>query len=266
LKKSIKPQVATDNRIDFEPKLCYSVVMMATSLNAARLILIPTPIHEGIPLESTALQVLKEASEDPNILILVEEHKEARIRWLSWGLPRESINRFILFNEHNQEESTPAILKELKNGKRAVIMSDGGLPAFCDPGQKLVRACHDHQLKVSATPFSNSISLAIALSGIPHHQFHFGGFLPARTEDRKKELESLHQRIHTPLILMDTPYRLHTLLKDLEQSGFRNRKVFLGLNLNAPDEQLYFGALLQVMKDCAETKKAEFILMIEGRH
>ena len=47
-------------------------------------------------------------------------------------------------------------------------MSDGGLPAFCDPGKELVAACHRNNVKVTSSPFQNSIVLALALSGFDH--------------------------------------------------------------------------------------------------
>ena len=97
----------------------------------SRLILIPTPLDESLPLEATALELLKLRCLDDDVLLLVEEHKVARQRWLKWGLPREAIERFALFNEHTQEALRPEIIQKLKSGKTAVLMSDGGMPAFC---------------------------------------------------------------------------------------------------------------------------------------
>ena len=102
----------------------------------SELILVPTPIQEDLPLESVALARLMEDCLKPNVIIMVEEHKIGRQRWLKWGLPREAIEKFILFNEHTQEKIQSEIIKELSNGKRIYLLSDCGLPAFCDPGQR----------------------------------------------------------------------------------------------------------------------------------
>jgi 16S rRNA (cytidine1402-2'-O)-methyltransferase len=117
------------------------------------LTLIPTPLKEDLPLEPIALALLQRVSIDPNVTILVEEHKVARQRWLKWGLPREVIERFVLFNEHTVREVEAEILEKLKSGKEAVLFSDGGLPAFCDPGQSLVNRCHEKSIKVTSTRF-----------------------------------------------------------------------------------------------------------------
>src|SRR5688500_7229556 len=106
------------------------------------LILVPTPIQDDLPLEPVALERLKSDALKEEVLLLVEEHKIGRQRWLRWGLPREAIEKFILFNEHTQEKVQKEIIDSLKAGKRAYLLSDCGLPAFCDPGQALVDACH----------------------------------------------------------------------------------------------------------------------------
>ncbi len=227
------------------------------------LTLIPTPIFEALPLEPVALDLLKQHSLDEQTLLLVEEHKVARQRWMRWGLPREAIDRFILFNEHTQEKQVPELIAALKSGKRAYLMSDGGLPAFYDPGQELVNACHENKVKVTATPFPNSIALAIALSGFSHQEFHFAGFLPANADDRKRSLERLSQQKST-LVLMDTPYRLQALLKDLAQSALKGRLIFLGTGLNSPEEKLFRGTPSAILNEIGSLNKVEFVLVINS--
>ena len=236
------------------------------SSTEAHLTLIATPIVEELPLEPKALEILRSAAAEPSTLILVEEHKTGRTRWLRWGLPRETIDRFRLFNEHSEAKETSGIIVELKAGARAVLMSDGGLPAFCDPGKRLVSACHDAGLRVTASPFPNSIALAIALSGFDHEEFHFAGFLPADSQDRKASLATLARTQPSTLILMDTPYRLQSLLKDLADSPLKGRRLFLGVNLNAPSEALYRGKITEVLKAIGTLNKVEFIVVLEKQN
>lgn len=228
---------------------------------SANLTLVPTPIHESLPLEPVALSLLQKECLLPEIGILVEDHKVARTRWLFWGLPREAIARFDLLNEHTQAEKTASLIKAMKQGTRFYLLSDSGLPAFCDPGQALVNACHDSKLKVTSTPFPNSIALAVALSGFRHDRFYFAGFLPANGDERKRELERL-AKFAEMLILMDTPYRMNSLLKDLAGSTLKKRTCFLAVNLNQSEEFLIRGDI-STLVTCAETLgKQEFILVI----
>ncbi len=229
----------------------------------SRLILIPTPLDESLPLEATALEMLKSCCLNEDVLLLVEEHKVARQRWLKWGLPREAIDRFVLFNEHTQEALRSEIIQKMKTGRTAILMSDGGMPAFCDPGQKLVRDCHLNSLSVTSTPFPNSITLAIAMSGIDHSRYTFAGFLPTEPTERKKEIDLLAGRAET-VVVMDTPYRLNALLNDLGSSRMKGRKFFLAVNLNSENEAGFFGGFNELQKFASQLHKPEFVLVISG--
>jgi len=224
------------------------------------LILIPTPLQDDLPLEAEALKLLQRDALDPEVLLLVEEHKVARQRWLKWGLPREAIEKFILFNEHSQEKIQKEIISSLKSNKKAYLLSDCGLPAFCDPGQLLVDACHKNNIKVSATPFPNSIALAIALSGFSHKTFVFSGFVPVKNPDRLDWIKKELKRSET-MIWMETPYRLQKLLEDLELVGTQ-RNVFLAMDLGSSHERLLRGSVSKLKKELGEAGKQEFVLVI----
>lgn len=116
------------------------------------LTLIPTPIDEIHPLETTAWELLNNISGDSNSIVCIEDLKPGRRRWLRWNLPRNQVEDFVLYNEHNHKEQCIHLINELKSGKNVYLMSDGGLPAFCDPGQDLVRVCHKNKIKVTSTP------------------------------------------------------------------------------------------------------------------
>lgn len=231
------------------------------------LTIIPTPIDEETPLETVAFNNLLEAA-TTNIersIFVIEDLKPGRRRWLKWKLPREVVEDFVLYNEHSKIEVSQKLIGELKAGKNVYIMSDGGLPAFCDPGIELVSLCHDNGIKVTSTPFSNSIALAVSLSGFNHNKFVFEGFLPQKTEDRTSELERILTENRT-VILMDTPYRLKKLLGELELAMKKSnihKRIFVAMDLNSANEELVRGSVAQVAKKISDYKR-EFILLLEG--
>jgi 16S rRNA (cytidine1402-2'-O)-methyltransferase len=227
------------------------------------LILIPTPIDEESSLHPSAHDILISLNPDLDV-ILVEELRECRRRWLRWGLSRDWVDRFVVYNEHTRDELKSKIIADLKAGKRHLLMSDCGLPAFCDPGQELVDLCHNHRINVSSTSFENSIALAIALSGFSHHEFHFYGFLPQKADLRENKIQSLLKQKWTSIV-MDTPYRLAKLLQELQQAQQRlqlNRRFFIAMNLNQPQQLLLRGELSVLLKHPAVTEKQEFILLV----
>lgn len=222
------------------------------------LVLVPTPIDEENPLEQTALNLLKSACDDGS-LIAIEDLKPGRRRWIRWGLPREKVDDLILYNEHTRDKLNLELVQKMKSGKKLFLMSDGGLPAFCDPGQELVNLCHLEGIKVTSTPFYNSTILALALSGFPHHKFIFEGFLSAKKEERGKELKKILQNPQT-IILMDTPYRLKSLLQSLENTSPK-RQVFLGMDLNSKEETLLRDLPKNILQKL-ENFKREFVLVL----
>lgn len=223
------------------------------------LILVPTPIQDDLPLEKVAHELLLADALKDDVQILVEEHKVGRQRWLKWGLPREAIEKFILFNEHTQEKLRGELLK---SKKKTYLLSDCGLPAFCDPGQTLVDACHKQGIKVTATPFPNSIALAMALSGFSHQSFVFSGFIPVKEPERGQWMKKELARKET-MIWMETPYRLKKLLEELEKLKL-TREIFLGCDLGATNELLLRGSATKLLKALGTEEKREFVLVLSS--
>lgn len=224
------------------------------------LILVPTPLQDDLPLEPVAHKLLLENCMKENVVLLVEEHKVGRQRWLKWGLPREAIEKFVLFNEHTQKETLPDVLKSLKAGKDIYLLSDCGLPAFCDPGQVLVDACHKQRIKITSTPFPNSIALSVSLSGFSHDTFVFSGFVPVKSPDRELWMKKELKRPET-LVWMETPYRLKKLLEEVAQLETK-RDIFLALDLGSPSEELLRGKATIVAGLVPDKEKREFVLLI----
>ena len=229
-----------------------------------KLILIPTPISESGRLEPVAFEILNKASttDFDKSIFAIEDLKPGRKRWLDFGLPRSVVDHFILYNEHTAGEVSLELLSKLKQGFSVYLMSDGGLPAFYDPGVELVKLCHQNNITVTSTPFCNSIALAIALSGFNHKKFWFEGFLPLDKDDRKKIIEKCISNSHVSIV-MDTPYRLKRLLEEIvevSKEARNKKKLFLAMDLNSPTEKLLIGSALEMLGSIEDFKR-EFILI-----
>ncbi len=226
---------------------------------SGKLTLIPTPIDEESPLEPVALQLLKGAI-NQNSLFLVEDLKPGRRRWIRFGLPRETIEDFVAYNEHSWKALADELIEKLSQGTNLYLMSDGGMPAFCDPGRRLVDLAHQRGFSVSCTPFANSVIQALALSGFDHDRFVFEGFPPVKSPERQRFLTRIFDDKRTTII-MDTPYRLQRLLSDLVPFNGKRRQYFLACDLNGPEEILLRGSVEMMLKKLDKFKR-EFVLII----
>jgi len=108
------------------------------------------------------------------------------------------------FNESAKQEQ---ILQWLREGKNVVLISDAGTPGICDPGARLVRACHDEHIRVSIIPGPCAFACAFAVSGIETTPVQFLGFLPKKETERKKALQELLVYPGTSIVY-ESPNRL----------------------------------------------------------
>jgi len=229
-----------------------------------KLYLIPTPIDGESKLCEENFTLLKDACENKyKSVFVMEDPKPARRAWIRFGLDRSFIDEFIYYNEQTRTEVLPSLISELKNGKNVYLMSDCGLPAFCDPGVLLVDQCHKMGIQVTAGKFNNSVILALALSGFSHKMFNFYGFIPRKQPDRGLELKKFIEEKKTS-ILMDTPYRLEKLLVEINETEQKYRisnTYTLALDLNKPTELVLRGKINSLRKNLANGQKYEFILV-----
>ena len=52
------------------------------------------------------------------------------------------------YHEHNKKQCGEEILRRLKEGASCALITDAGTPAISDPGEDLVRLCHENGVKV----------------------------------------------------------------------------------------------------------------------
>lgn len=122
-------------------------------------------------------------------------------------------------HEHNEAARVPALLDQLRAGKRIALVSDAGTPLVSDPGYRLVRAAVAAGLPVGAVPGANAAVLALVLSGLPPQPFLFLGFPPPRQAARRAALARLRgierAGLAATLIWHEAPHRLAETLADL---------------------------------------------------
>jgi 16S rRNA (cytidine1402-2'-O)-methyltransferase len=170
-----------------------------------------------------------------------------------------------MLNEHNESAASHVILQHLAAGKTIALVSDCGTPVFSDPGQLLVRKAIERGVRIVPVPGASSLLPALTVSGFSIDQFLFYGWLSPKKERRRAELRQLQLERRT-IVLMDTPYRLIPLLKDLADVFGTSRRLCLALNLTMPDERVLYGTAPELHKLCAaQEMKAEFVIVVEGK-
>ena len=222
---------------------------------AGTLFLVATPIGNWEDITLRALRVLNEVD-----LIVFEEGKEGSRLLRHYGIekPVESLN------EHNEAAATHVILGRLKEGSSVALISDAGTPVFSDPGQVLVRRALELGIKIVPVPGASSLLAALIVSGFPLREFVFRGFLSPKKERRISDLQQL-KREHRTIVLMDAPYRLVQLVRDIADVFGATRRICVAFDLTLPTEQILHGTAPELHKQFAkEERKGEFVVLLEG--
>lgn len=120
------------------------------------------------------------------------------------------------YHDHNAEKMRPKLIARLQRGERVALASDAGTPLISDPGHKLVRACIEAGIPVTALPGPSAVLTALQLSGLPTDRFLFAGFLPSRKGARRQALAGL-AAVPATLVVLESPRRLAALLAELAE-------------------------------------------------
>jgi 16S rRNA (cytidine1402-2'-O)-methyltransferase len=166
------------------------------------------------------------------------------------------------YHEHNAEKVRPEIIAALKGGAAYALVSDAGVPLVSDPGYRLVRACIDENIAVTALPGASATLTALALSGLPSDTFTFIGFLPQKQKARRDLLVSF-KAIPSTLIAFESPHRVIDALADIADV-FANRNMALARELTKLHEEVLRGSASDIRATLAarESIKGEICLVI----
>lgn len=219
------------------------------------LYLVATPIGNYDDITLRALTVLRAVD-----LIVYEERREGErlLRHFAIEKPVETLN------EHNEAAATFHLLEHLKAGKAVALVSDGGTPVFSDPGHLLVERAIAAGVRIVPLPGASSLLPALIVSGFSLDQFLYYGWLSPKKDRRQAELRQLREERRT-IVVMETPYRLVALLRDLA-AAFSQRRICVAYDLTLPDEQIFHGTAAGLYKELSSRElKGEFVVVIEGR-
>ena len=127
----------------------------------------------------------------------------------------------------------------------------------------MVKAAIGAGFRVESVPGPCALVAALTASGLPTEEFHFIGFLPHKSGQRRRELERLKSFAGT-LVLYESPYRVEKLLVELNEL-FAGRRVVLAREVTKKFEEYLRGTaaeLLEVLKQ--RSLKGEFVVLVAG--
>jgi 16S rRNA (cytidine1402-2'-O)-methyltransferase len=221
-------------------------------LTAGTLYLVATPIGNLDDITLRALRVLRECD-----VVAAEDTRHSGRLLKHFGISKPLLSYF-QFNEARRSEE---IIERLRRGEKVALITDAGSPGISDPGERVVKAAIAAGFRVESVPGPSALVAALTASGLPTDEFHFIGFLPHKSGQRRNKLESLKSFDGT-LVLYESPYRIEKLLVELSEL-FPEREVVLARELTKKFEEFLRGKpaeLLAIAKK--RSLKGEFVVMV----
>jgi len=215
------------------------------------LYVVATPIGNLEDISLRAIRTLREVR-----LIAAEDTRKTK-RLLNAYNIRTNVTSYY---EHNKKAKLDYILKKLEEGDVALV-SEAGTPGISDPGYELIVAASEQDIPVVAIPGPSAIIAALAISGLPTDRFVYIGFLPRKSAERRRLLQSVADEAGT-IVALETPHRLQEALADLLLvTG--DRRVAICRQLTKLHEEVFRGTVSQAQQ-YFDKPRGEFTLVIEG--
>jgi 16S rRNA (cytidine1402-2'-O)-methyltransferase len=218
------------------------------------LYLVATPIGNLEDITLRALRVLKEVD-----LIACEDTRQTQKLLTHYGISTRTVS----YHEHNEMTKAAELVVDLESGAKIALVTDAGMPGISDPGFRLITLAIRHQVPVIPIPGASAFLAALVASGLPTDSFRFSGFLPSKSGQRRKLLESVRESPRTQ-VFYEAPHRLLETLADVVEVLGSDRHVVVAREVTKLHEEFLRGRAGEVlghMKARGEVK-GEITLLI----
>ena len=225
--------------------------------NLGSLYIVSTPIGNLNDITFRAIEVLNKvhicASEDTRISSVLFKKYNINTKLISYHKfsEKSKINKFIDF---------------LKSGKDIALISDAGTPLISDPGQFLVEAAIQNQIRIIPIPGATSVIAALSVSGFTLDNFTFYGFFPRKSKERKVLLRKI-AKSSGPSVLFESGRRLEKLFESLSEELKPDCRIFVAREITKLHETLYRSELYKIKEILLDSEfglKGEFVIIIDG--
>ena len=216
------------------------------------LYLVATPIGNLEDITLRALRVLKECD-----VVAAEDTRRSGQLLKHFGISKPLLSYF-QFNEAKRSEE---ILARLGRGEKVALVTDAGSPGISDPGERVVKAAIAAGLRVEAVAGPCALVAALTASGLATDEFHFVGFLPHKSGQRRNQLEALRP-VPGTLVFYESPYRIEKILGELLEV-FPERPVVLAREISKKFEEFLRGKPAELLEVARKRSlKGEFVVLV----
>jgi 16S rRNA (cytidine1402-2'-O)-methyltransferase len=221
---------------------------------AGTLYVVATPIGNLEDITQRALRVLADVD-----VVACEDTRRTRVLLDHYGIKAKLLS----YHEHNERERARELGELLLQGSDVALVSDAGTPGISDPGFRLVHEATATGARVVPLPGPTAFVAALVASGLPTDQFFFGGFLPARSTQRRARLMDV-RTLPATLIFYEAPHRINAALADAREI-LGERAAVVVREITKIHEEILRAPLSELAAhfDAPDTARGEMVLLID---
>jgi 16S rRNA (cytidine1402-2'-O)-methyltransferase len=203
------------------------------------LVLAATPIGRVTDASPRLAELLASAD-------VVAAEDTRRLRRLASDLGVTVSGRVVSYFEGNEQQRTPELVEAVAEGRTVLLVTDAGMPSVSDPGYRLVAACVQAGLDVTAVPGPSAVLTALAVSGLPVDRFCFEGFAPRKAGERRRVLGALGREPRT-MVFFESPHRTGATLAAMVEAFGADRPAAVCRELTKTYEEVVRGPLSELV-------------------
>lgn len=226
----------------------------ADSVQTASLYVVATPIGNLADITLRALAVLGRAD-----WVCAEDTRVTAQLLSAYGIQAKLVS----VREHNERQMADKVIAALSEGLVVAQVSDAGTPAVCDPGARLAAHVREAGFRVVPVVGASAVMGALSVAGVTESDFYFNGFLPPKSEGRKKLFRKWRQADY-PVVAFEAPHRIVAALDDME-SVFPEREITLAREMTKAFETFLSGTVREVgqaVRRDGNQARGEMVLVI----
>jgi 16S rRNA (cytidine1402-2'-O)-methyltransferase len=184
-------------------------------------------------------------------------------------LARYDISKpLLVYHAQSGKMATTRVLAMLGEGKHIALVTDAGTPGISDPGTMLVSEVRERlgdDVRIESIPGPAAVTAALAIAGVPTHEFTFLGFLPHKKgrQTLMKEIAGMSRTV----VFYESPHRLEKALAELAAVLSDTRKVTVMRELTKLFESSVSGSaeeLIEYYKTHQKEVRGEIVIIVSA--
>jgi 16S rRNA (cytidine1402-2'-O)-methyltransferase len=219
----------------------------------SELLVVATPLGNLGDLSPRAKEALGRAD-----VIAAEDTRVTRRLLTAMEIPAPTL---VSYWGREEAQKAAMLVERIQGGETVALVCDAGTPNVSDPGQHLVRLCHENDIPVRTVAGPSALTAAVSVAGLPPVPLHFLAFSPRKPGPVRRWIRR-YAALPGTLVIYEAPGRTLATLRIIAEE-LPDRQVCMARELTKLHEQVVTKSaadLVELLKD--QRIRGEVVLLV----